>query len=78
MVIEEDSLVDNCSEELETWKDLSFGDRGLDDGGYFCDPYVLGCDIVRSGYRGNVDIYLMSSQPDQETSNIPFFLPTWF
>jgi hypothetical protein len=51
-----DILVYDCSEELETWENLSLWDRSLDDGGYFCDPDILGCYIVRSRYSRNVDV----------------------
>ena len=52
-----DRLVYDCSEELETWKDLSLWNRGLDDGRNLCDPDILGCYVVRSRYSRNVDIY---------------------
>ena len=55
-MIENDVLVYDCSEELETWEDLSLWDRGLDDGRNLCDPDILGCYIVRSRYGRNVDI----------------------
>lgn len=61
----EDILVYDCSEELETGEDLSFGDRSLDDGRYLGDPDVLGCYIVRSRYSGNVDIYPSANTPRQ-------------
>jgi len=53
---EKDVLVNNSSEELETWEDLSLWNRGLDDGRNLCNPNILGCYIVRSRYSRNVDI----------------------
>lgn len=53
---EGDILVYDCSEELETWENLSLWDRGLDNGGNLGDPDILGCYVVRSRYGRNVDI----------------------
>ena len=40
------SLVEDGAEELQTWQDLSFWDRGLHDGRDDGDPDILSGDVV--------------------------------
>lgn len=51
-----DTLLEDRAEQLESRRDLAFGDRRLADGADDRDRVALLADVVRRRDRGNVDV----------------------